>query len=327
MEGFEIDDADEFGAWLASERSALAADWRRACRAVLREAANAGLHDEALHLADLLVRADPLDEQATCDAMRVAAGMGDLRGATVRFTALAKRLADELGMAPDPATVALHQRLRGCAGALGARDAAEPVAAAIAESMGAPRAPSVADPPDAATPGAHRGVLGWGAIRFGLAGSAPGPLVPPFHAGFTLTSLAVLYPRGGGCDMTRHPLRSTLGTSFFVAILALANMIVAADYPGPYFDQGNGGGAAVVQAPGWSDLMGVLEACAAGHDCTITVARGDQTFYWTAYGPLLALSDTEAIVDEADEPARATGGGGGGALYVAPGVPAHKLMP
>jgi DNA-binding SARP family transcriptional activator len=150
LEGFEIDDADEFGAWLASERSALAADWRRACRAVFREAANAGLHDEALHLADLLVRADPLDEQATCDAMRVAAGMGDLRGATVRFTALAKRLAAELGMAPEPATVALHQRLRGCAGALGAPDAAESVAAAIGESMSAPRAPTVADPPNAA---------------------------------------------------------------------------------------------------------------------------------------------------------------------------------
>ena len=112
MEGFEIDDADEFGAWLASERSALAADWRRVCRASYREAATAGRHDEALHLADLLVRADPLEERATCDAMRAAADMGDLRGAAVRFEALAKRLADELGMAPDPPTVASHRRLR-----------------------------------------------------------------------------------------------------------------------------------------------------------------------------------------------------------------------
>jgi hypothetical protein len=125
--------------------------------------------------------------------------------------------------------------------------------------------------------------------------------------------------------MTRQMLRSTLGTSVFVAILALASMTVAADYPGAHFDLPSGSGAAVVQAPGWTQLMGVLEACAAGHDCTITVARGDQTFYWAADGPLLALTDADAIVDELDEPERATGGGD--ALYVAPGVPAHKLMP
>jgi len=125
--------------------------------------------------------------------------------------------------------------------------------------------------------------------------------------------------------MTRHTLRSILGPSFFVAILAFATMTVAADFPGAFFDLGNGSGAAVVQVPGWSDLMGVLEACAVGHDCTITVARGERTFYWTAYGPLLALTDSDAIVDEVDEPAEDTGGGG--VLYVAPGVPAHKLVP
>ncbi len=127
--------------------------------------------------------------------------------------------------------------------------------------------------------------------------------------------------------MTRHPLRWILGTSFFVVALALATMTLAADYPGAFFDLGNRSGTAVVQVPGWSDLMGVLEACAVGHDCTITVARGERTFYWTAYGPLLALTDATAIVDEADEPAEDVGGGGGGASYVAPGVPAHKLMP
>ena len=127
--------------------------------------------------------------------------------------------------------------------------------------------------------------------------------------------------------MTRHPLRSTLGTSFLVAILALATMTLAADYPGAYFDLGNGEGAASVQVPGWSDLMGILEACAVGHDCTITVARGELTFYWTAYGPLLALTDADAVVDEVDAPAEDAGGGGGGPSYVAPGVPAHKLMP
>ncbi|MFU8888800.1 MAG: hypothetical protein ACNA8N_09395 [Trueperaceae bacterium] len=110
-------------------------------------------------------------------------------------------------------------------------------------------------------------------------------------------------------------------------ILTLATVTLAADYPGAFFDLRNGSGTAVVQVRGWSDLMGVLEACAVGHDCTITVARGERTFYWTAHGPLLALTDADAVVDEADEPAEGAGGGGGGALYMAPGVPAHKLMP
>lgn len=125
--------------------------------------------------------------------------------------------------------------------------------------------------------------------------------------------------------MTRSALRSILGTSFFVAILAFTGMTVAADYPGAYFDLGGGNGTAVAEASGWSDLMGMLEACGVGHDCTITVVRGDQTFYWTAYGPLLALADADAIVVEADEPAEVAGGAG--AVDPFPHVPAHKLVP
>jgi hypothetical protein len=89
-----------------------------------------------------------------------------------------------------------------------------------------------------------------------------------------------------------------------VAILALATMALAADYPGAYFDLGSGEGAASAQVPSWSDLMGVLEACAVGHDCTITVARGERTFYWTAYGPLLALTDAAAAAAVAADPSR-----------------------
>ena len=111
LEGFEIDDADEFSAWLEVERTALAETWRRACRASSREAAAAGRHDEALAFADELLRADPLDESAVRDAMRSAAAQGDRRGATTRFDAFSRRLHEELGMAPEPATVALRMQL------------------------------------------------------------------------------------------------------------------------------------------------------------------------------------------------------------------------
>lgn len=103
--------------------------------------------------------------------------------------------------------------------------------------------------------------------------------------------------------MTRHTLRSALGTSFLVVVLALTHVTLAADYPGAYFDLGGGREVAVVQTPGWSDLMGALHDCANGSDCTITIALGDQTFYWKAGVPVLALTDAE----DASEPAQASG--------------------
>jgi hypothetical protein len=126
--------------------------------------------------------------------------------------------------------------------------------------------------------------------------------------------------------MTRHTLRSTLGTSSLVLVLALATVTVAADYVGAYFDMGNGGGGTVAtQSAAWTDLMHALEACAAGSDCAITVASGDEVFHWTAEGPLLALADADAIVCEAVAPAQAPGGTH--VADVTPAVGAHKLTP
>jgi hypothetical protein len=126
--------------------------------------------------------------------------------------------------------------------------------------------------------------------------------------------------------MTRHPLRSTLGTSLLVLVLALATVTVAANYVGAYFDMGNGGGGtAPTEAAAWIDLMQALEACAAGSDCAVTVATGGQTFHWTAEGPLLALADADAIVCEAVASTQAPGGTH--VADVTPGVGAHKLTP
>jgi DNA-binding SARP family transcriptional activator len=111
LEGFEIDGADEFASWLEVERTAVAEAWRRACRASIREAAADGRHDEALAFADQMLRADPLDEAAVRDAMRSAAALGDRRGAITRFDAFARRLDEELGMTPEPATVDMRARL------------------------------------------------------------------------------------------------------------------------------------------------------------------------------------------------------------------------
>ncbi len=113
LEGFELDGADEFASWLATERSAVSEDWRRACRALLHEASGVGDFDEAQRYADLLVRADPFDEQATREAMALAAAAGDVHGAVRRYEALSALLQSEVGVAPESATTALVERLRG----------------------------------------------------------------------------------------------------------------------------------------------------------------------------------------------------------------------
>ena len=111
LEGFELDDGDEFAAWMASARGTVAEDWRRACRALMAEANAEGRYGDAVAYADLLVRADPLDEQAVREAMQAAATDGDPRGAARRFQELAALLRDECGVEPEAATQALFERL------------------------------------------------------------------------------------------------------------------------------------------------------------------------------------------------------------------------
>jgi len=111
LQGFELDDADEFSAWLAGERAAVAEDWRRACRALLAEATREGRRGDALRYADLLIRADPLDEQAVREAMQAAAADGDPLGVTRRYRELAALLRRECGVEPEAETRALFERL------------------------------------------------------------------------------------------------------------------------------------------------------------------------------------------------------------------------
>jgi DNA-binding SARP family transcriptional activator/predicted ATPase len=107
LDGFELDDADEFASWLASERSALAERWRHACLTLIDEAEQRGDHVGALELADRVLRADPLDELVLRRAIAAASGLGDRSGARRRFDAFRTLLEREVGVAPEPATLAL----------------------------------------------------------------------------------------------------------------------------------------------------------------------------------------------------------------------------
>jgi len=112
LDGFELDGAEEFASWVRSERLALEEAWRGACRAMLQAAEGAGRWSDAVRFADLLIRADPLDESATRDAMRLAAAAGDVHGAVRRYRALAAALEEEIGLDPEPATTAMLAALR-----------------------------------------------------------------------------------------------------------------------------------------------------------------------------------------------------------------------
>ena len=139
LEGFELDGADEFASWLATERSAVSEDWRRACRALLQEASGVGNVDEAQRYADLLVRTDPLEEQATREAMEVAAAAGDVHGAVRRYEALAALLESELGVAPEPATTTLVERLQGRALARVVASAVQPPSSTLGSRLASRR--------------------------------------------------------------------------------------------------------------------------------------------------------------------------------------------
>lgn len=111
LDGFALDEADEFAAWLEGERAAVAQDWRHACLAALTDDLDAGRYETALRLGDHLIAADAFDEQATRLAMRAAAAAGDLLGVARRYEALAALLARETGLEPEAETQALWARL------------------------------------------------------------------------------------------------------------------------------------------------------------------------------------------------------------------------
>ena len=107
LAGFELDDAVEFASWLEGERASLREQWRHACLAVINDAEQRGDHAEALRVADLVLRSDPLDETVVRHALRASSELGDRAGTRRRFDAFRTLLAQEIGVAPVASTVAL----------------------------------------------------------------------------------------------------------------------------------------------------------------------------------------------------------------------------
>jgi DNA-binding SARP family transcriptional activator len=112
LEGFSISDSANFDEWVLLIREQLRA---QAC-ATLRRLAEpqAGLADSArvCDYARRWVALDPLDEAAHRQLMRALADNGQRAAALIQFEHCRRLLAAELGLAPEPLTVALYEELR-----------------------------------------------------------------------------------------------------------------------------------------------------------------------------------------------------------------------
>ncbi len=110
LEGFGVADASDFEDWLSAER----AHWRQVCVQALVAHATQQLATggDALPLAMRALQLDPASDQACRVSMRAAGLAGDRAGALGLFTSFERRIDEDFGLAPEPETIALAERIR-----------------------------------------------------------------------------------------------------------------------------------------------------------------------------------------------------------------------
>ena len=111
LDGFVVDDANEFMAWLERERAALHERWRTLALNAIDRLTEAGRTMDALGLVERLVADDPLDEDAARRGMQAARASGDARRALLIFAGLRTGLRREVGLRPSPRTTHLAHRI------------------------------------------------------------------------------------------------------------------------------------------------------------------------------------------------------------------------
>ena len=143
LEGIAIRDP-AFEDWLLVERQRLRQLFERALAGLMALALEAGDRERAAEAARRLLQIDPLSEAAYRTLMQVHADEAQTAQALKLYETLRERLYRELGVAPEPATVALHDRIR--------QRRTGPAAAAVAEPEAAAEPPQAerATPPAAA---------------------------------------------------------------------------------------------------------------------------------------------------------------------------------
>jgi TolB-like protein/DNA-binding SARP family transcriptional activator len=111
LEGIAVHDP-AFEDWLIVERQRLRHLLERALTSLMSQALAAGEADTAAEAARRSILLDPLREAAHRTLMQVCADQGQTAQALKLYEALSERLHRELGVQPEPLTVALHDRIR-----------------------------------------------------------------------------------------------------------------------------------------------------------------------------------------------------------------------
>jgi DNA-binding SARP family transcriptional activator len=112
LDGFYVNEAEEFERWVESERNRLAGRYRGALEELAKRSAAEGDHAGALEWWRKLVSADPLSSRATLGLMRALADGGD-RPAALRHGQIYEQLIrEELESEPDPTVHTYMDELR-----------------------------------------------------------------------------------------------------------------------------------------------------------------------------------------------------------------------
>jgi DNA-binding SARP family transcriptional activator len=111
LDGFGVRDSETYDEWLRLERERWQQRWLNVLDQLVETYAAAGEWDRALGHARRATAADPLQERFHRALMRLHYQAGDRAAALAQYRLCRDVLERELGVEPDPETVALHQAI------------------------------------------------------------------------------------------------------------------------------------------------------------------------------------------------------------------------
>jgi TolB-like protein len=112
LDGFFLTDSPEYDRWMENERAGFAREYEEALETLAAEAVARGDMRRAVEWWQRLADQDPLSSRVTVHLMSALAAAGSRAGALERARTYQNLIHQELEAAPNPAVVALAERLR-----------------------------------------------------------------------------------------------------------------------------------------------------------------------------------------------------------------------
>ena len=109
---FTLRDAPDFDLWQVCQTEALRLELAEALEKLAENHMASGNFERALCCAGRWLALDPLCEPAHRCLMRLYAATDDRRAAIQQYTACQEVLAKELGISPEPETVAVYEKIK-----------------------------------------------------------------------------------------------------------------------------------------------------------------------------------------------------------------------